>query len=476
MRDVLSALTRTQLISDDNCAHAGCSPLAQLLIVVLVGWGCGSPLRSNELGSHNETTGSVASSLRSPVPDSALSVTEVKERKDRIRAFFQERVARMSIVTTTMTDSGQVIDWIPQRKDHPAPPPILAPTSSDAAEEMAKIPGTPLSVQTEVQAQPWAQGPAGTVPVVRFDVEGFLSSIKDEDMPATPEAALQLLNPDSQPTSRDSGGINFYHATWHRSGINFGTGGFINIWNANEVYADDESRVDLVVRRNNQRIVAGTRQYPWSHRSVPHFFVFYATNDNKTGDWIGGWNTEVDGWQQVSQTVAPHMLFTNFSTIGGTQYDCDFQIQLYQGNWWILAAGQWAGYYPKCRYGDTSADCTTGGYLFSLYYGLQYLADSISWRGTVRNGWANVTPTGPTPADMGSGRFAAEGWHRAAYIRRIYTVNTPTTYFFWDNATSPWATDSTCYSVTPAYFRSSDDMWRNWFYFGGPGANAAGCL
>jgi len=45
-------------------------------------------------------------------PPETISDAELRERQDRIRKYFEERRQRRKIVATTVTDSGQIIDWI----------------------------------------------------------------------------------------------------------------------------------------------------------------------------------------------------------------------------------------------------------------------------------------------------------------------------------------------------------------------------
>ena len=54
-----------------------------------------------------------ARTIPPPEQDAAwVSGEELKGRRDRLRAYFAKRRARLHVVDTTVTDSGQVIDWI----------------------------------------------------------------------------------------------------------------------------------------------------------------------------------------------------------------------------------------------------------------------------------------------------------------------------------------------------------------------------
>ena len=71
-----------------------------------------------------------------------------------------------------------------------------------------------LSGRTEVQTQRQAQGPTGTVPVVRFDVEAYLDYVK-----IPPENPLDVLEklPVPAPAANDR-----YYAVWRRFGTFYG--------------------------------------------------------------------------------------------------------------------------------------------------------------------------------------------------------------------------------------------------------------
>ena len=110
------------------------------------------------------------------MPSPAELAAELRDRQDRVRAFFVERLARLDIQETTRTRSGNVVDWLPKRELSSPPPPPRPPRQLEEGEAYAK---------TELQAQPEARGPAGTVPKIRFDVESYLKWIGD-DVPMQP--------------------------------------------------------------------------------------------------------------------------------------------------------------------------------------------------------------------------------------------------------------------------------------------------
>ena len=408
----------------------------------------------------------------SPTPP--LSEAERQRRSDRIRSHFRERAAQKAVVATTRTKSGQNIDWI--RPETQLPPdqklaiaPLLArvriPTGYTAKTLRYEKPpiGVEQLAKTELQSQPEARGPKGTVPVVRFDVETYLST--ERDLPENPADVLKKIPPPS-PASN-----NRYYGVWQRFDTFFGTSGRINIWDTAGPNAGETSIAQTAVIRGSpmQAIEAGKIELKsLNGDDLPHFFTYFRTNGAASGDWVGGYNTLVKGWIQVSPSVAPGMSLASWdSTVDGNQYSLDLEVRLWNGNWWIRAAGEWAGYYPACNGGGGSLPCS-GATLFSAA-GIRDKADRLDWFGEIFDSSAPK----PTTTDMGSGRFAAEGWARSAYFRNLTFYWQPATYWWWDSG-SPSATDAACYSVNGPFY-SQVDAWHNWFYFGGPGKDDQGC-
>jgi hypothetical protein len=408
-----------------------------------------------------------------PPATSALTAAEKQRRSERIRTYFQERTRQRAVIATTRTGSGQIIDWIrpesqlpPGQKLSPAPQAARANKPSQYTTKVStyvKAPGVERLAKTEIQAQPRARGPRGTVPVVRFDVDSYLKN--ERDLPERPEDVLKKAPPPSPDAN------NRYYGVWQRFDTFFGTSGRINIWDTAGPNSGETSIAQTAVIRGNpmQAIEAGKiESSPLNGDDLPHFFTYFRTNGQASGDWVGGYNTQVKGWIQVSSSVAPGMSLASWdSTVGGNQYSLDLEVRLWNGNWWIRAAGEWVGYYPLCNGGGGFSPCS-GATLFSET-GIRDKADRLDWYGEV---FDSSAPT-PTTTDMGSGRFASEAWAKSAYFRNLTFYWQSATYWWWDSG-APTATDSACYSVSGPFF-SQADAWHNWFYYGGPGKDAQGC-
>jgi hypothetical protein len=421
---------------------------------------------------------------KSKIPVSEeLSSAEYDKRRLRIIEFFSQRREQMrpNVVATTKTKSGQTIDWIRPESQVPggklATPPsedfdeVTQPKSdldnpyldTDLPKALQERSRRDESAQTELQLDRSAMGPKGTVPVVRFDVESYLK----EHPTYLPKDPIEILTkvPPPAPASNDR-----YYAVWQRFGDVFGSIGRINIWNTTGPVGGETSIAQVAVIRGRpmQAIEAGKIEHSaFAPSKRPVFFTYFRTNGSASGDWIAGYNALVDGWIQVSSSVAPGMSLVPWeSRTDGSQFSLDVEVRLWEGNWWVKAAGEWAGYYPYCK-GGGARPCAQGT-LFSTA-GIRDMANRLDWYGEIFDESAPAS----TSTDMGSGAFANQRWRKAAYFRNLLFTWAPTKVWWW-NAGSISTTDPACYSADGPYY-SSDPNWRNWFYYGGPGKEAAGC-
>jgi Neprosin len=416
-----------------------------------------------------------------------LSEAQVQERRERIRRFFQERLHRRQIVATTVTPSGQTIDWI--RPVSQTPDGILAQPPEDATPDadpgittlpQSKPPAAATQMegraQTEVQLYPSVRGPAGTVPVVRFDVEKYLASVKvppDDPreifMKKRPPTTLRSRSKELPPPAPESN--DRYYVNWRTYRTNYGSAGYINIWDVyGPVPTNETSIAQALVSGGTpvQTVEAGKIELQTLNGDTnPHFFTWYTTNDYAQGDWVGGYNALYDGWIQVSSSVAPGMSLAPWRSFpGGSQYTLDVEVRLDQGDWWVKAAGQWVGYYPYCKSGDAKP-CDQGT-LFSAN-GIRDSASKFDWYGEVYD----ISAPAPTSTDMGSGKFASAGYSQAAYFRNLQYYDSPETSTYLSSGSLD-VTDADCYSGNGPFYGTSAG-WRNWFYYGGPGKQASGC-
>ncbi|RKH38712.1 hypothetical protein [Corallococcus sicarius] len=131
-------------------------PLWGVTLLPLLLSGCGS-----QEAPASEAAG-VAPSGDSTVRASApLTEEELELRRERIRAYLRARLARLNIVATTRTDSGQVIDWVPAPRDVPERPPSPEERMPEGTRPLPDVPGPEdqdVPVQTELQLQAGRHG------------------------------------------------------------------------------------------------------------------------------------------------------------------------------------------------------------------------------------------------------------------------------------------------------------------------------
>jgi hypothetical protein len=387
------------------------------------------------------------------------------DRREMLRQHLAKRRARLEIVASTATDSGQAIDWIRRDSQVPhgrvaAPPPFQGNEADLAGDESsANVAGDQLAA-FELAHQQHARGPEGTVPVLRRDVDAVLDNVdppeKMDDFLSKYGRADWRGGPKAEPNSFAVPGAAAHEYAYSAQYVdNYGGHGNINVWNP---WVYDRAEFSLgqvaVVRENGggakQTIEAGWQDYRNLYGDYsPHFFIFFTTNGYaRQADNLGGYNRDVDGFVQYSSTVFPGARITAASSFGGSQYSTHFRVQLYAGNWWIRMNNEWVGYYPARLFATN---------------GLRYKADKISWYGEI----VDLDDGFPTFTDMGSGGFADRGFGYAAYMRNVVYYDDASGYTYDYDPDTSYATEEDCYTIE-THFRSRGS-WGSYFYWGGPG-------
>jgi hypothetical protein len=414
------------------------------------------------------------------------------EKRQQLKEYFQERRRQLQVVATTVTDSGQIIDWIHPEVQLPegvvtvATPPPSHVTQHHETIVTANPTASPANVTQndivspeaffELHTQPHAWGPEGTVPVLRGDT--IVSLLRDDDLPESIDDFLSKYgNKHDIPTRHHS---NKKHGdgtstTGHRRHLqsaavhkyvtteqavsNFGGEGYINTWDP-FVWENGEfslAQVAVAAEASTiQTVECGWQVFSGLYGdSYPHLFTFYTTNGYTTeANNLGGYNLAVSGFVQVSTTIFPGARITGsipLSSYGGSQYSMPIKVQLFNNNWWVNVFGQWIGYYPAQLYAIESGGLATG-------------STFINWYGEI----VDVTDGKATETWMGSGNFASEGFGYAAYMRNIKTYRTDCNCAANYSPQYYGVTNSKCYSYAPSF--NSGTTWGSYFFFGGPGA------
>jgi len=176
-----------------------------------------------------------------------------------------------------------------------------------------------------------------------------------------------------------------------------------------------------------------------------HLFTYFTADDYQT---TGCYNLSCGAFVQTSSSFAPGMALGSVSVIGGPQYIMELAVWHTGGRWWIY-------------YNGTAGTNTIGYYPDSLFRSgaLTHNATEIDYGG-------ETVGTTSFP-QMGSGRFAAEGWQHAAYQRTI-GYYPPTGGAMVNGNLTPSASWPGCYTAEVVLYAPS---WSETLWYGGPGGS-----
>jgi hypothetical protein len=381
-------------------------------------------------------------------PSAAETDRTAAGQLEEIRQYLRDRYARRDVVARTTTAGGQQLDWIPaesQTADGKIAEPPPAAEDGGATGDPTRRARTVPSDLGDVTPPP------GTVPVLRKPVDQLRPTGTLQDWLAKGPRAKQVPPPDAlaSPAADDP---HKYAHVWQAVTC-FGTEGTINTWRPYVEWSNEFSLGQLWLVRGSgtgrQTVEVGAQTYyDLYHDWEPHLFIFYTTNGyTGSGDGIGGYNTDVDGWVQVSTSVYPGMRLAD-SIDGGDQYDLTLKVQLFAGNWWVRVGAEWMGYYPGGLYNAS---------------GLAFQADTVDWGGEIVD---TLDHPEPTSTWMGSGRFPATGWQHAAYMRNL-SYQSDLFGSLLPMQGFPSVTNPLSYDLAADF--SGTTSWGSNFFWGGPG-------
>ncbi|KFK37237.1 hypothetical protein AALP_AA4G231700 [Arabis alpina] len=286
--------------------------------------------------------------------------------------------------------------------------------------------------------------PENTIPIRRIKKEDILRAKSIENFgkktpPSTPEV------PSSDPIFHHE-----YAYTGVKGGKIFGTKASINIWKP-EVAPNEFSLAQtwLVsgVGLSRNTIEAGWQVYPQIYGdNNPRLFVYWTTDGyQKTGCY----NLCNGSFIQTNNQYTVGGSYSTVSQYDGAQLNLNLLIWKDQktGNWWLkINDNDIMGYWP--------------GSLFNI---LGDGATDVQWGGEVYV----HSSEGHTTTDMGSGRFADEGYKKASYIKNLMVVDGSNNLREPEGLYSS-ADDDNCYNVKTGI---SGTTFGSHFYYGGPGQN-----
>ncbi|KAG0517161.1 hypothetical protein BDA96_09G064300 [Sorghum bicolor] len=390
--------------------------------------------------------------------------------EEELRGFrsITARLARLrdASVKTIQSPDGDVIDCVPAhlqpafehpklRGQKPESEPAERPRSSsgsfsDAADRGDDGDDDPLP---QVWRRSGESCPDGTVPVRRTTEDDVLRASSSSATRFGMKARGGVF------ARRDSTGGGHEHAVGYVTGGQFyGAKASLNVWPAQVASPAEFSLSQIWVisgafGHDLNTIEAGWQVSPQLYGdNSPRFFTYWTDDAYKE---TGCYNLHCSGFVQTSSRVAIGAAISPISTYAGRQFDITVLIwkDPRRGHWWLQlgsggSAGGLVGYWPS-----------------ALFTHLGSRADMVQFGGEV----VNARPAGAphTPTQMGSGRFPAEGYARAAYFRNVQVVD-------WDNSLVPaaglrlLADRPGCYDIAGG----SGGAWGTYFYYGGPGRNA----
>lgn len=314
--------------------------------------------------------------------------------------------------------------------------PHLAATQTDAKQTVDKF-------GNSVDCKP------GTVPMRRITLEE-LSRFKNLQhfFQKGPDGAGQ---PPSQRANLQNAAAAMTHKYAHayQTVTNFGGSSDLNLWrpyvNTAKGQVFSLSQHWYVSRPGGvtQTVEAGWQNYPQKYGSQNSVLFIYATAD---GYKTGCYNLDCPGFVQTNSSIRVGGGFSQYSTIGGTQYSIKLSYRLFSGNWWLAVNGVWLGYYPGKMFGGK---------------GMSLAASTIDFGGETVG--SNSFPP------MGSGNFASAGFARAAFQKNIFYYANSAGASYWANLIAAQPSPN-CYRDDVR--NNAGGSWNSYFYYGGPGGTA----
>ncbi|KAI8543726.1 hypothetical protein RHMOL_Rhmol08G0241000 [Rhododendron molle] len=181
--------------------------------------------------------------------------------------------------------------------------------------------------------------------------------------------------------------------------------------------------------------------------NYPRFFTYWTTDAYQA---TGCYNLLCSGFVQTNNKIAIGAAISPRSSYNGRQFDIGIMVwkDPKHGHWWLqFGSGLLVGYWPNL-----------------LFSHLRTHASMIQFGGEI----VNTGSSGyHTSTQMGSGSFADDGFRKASYFRNLQVVD-------WDNNLLPMsnlhllADHPNCYDIKAG----RNNVWGDYFYYGGPGKNA----
>jgi hypothetical protein len=393
-----------------------------------------------------------------------------EEREAEVAAHLERSYfSRFKVAQTTRGPFGEVVDWVDPHEldplfDERKPPSDDADAPSEIPREAMPEPAPERRVAEDkdlyaLWSDPAVRGPEGTVPMMRPNFSAYV------DGSSGAETLDQFLKMIEKSAPQPAGQQRLYALKWHNT-TNIGTQGWIAFTNPSSVSASGGtfslSQLGVMCPGPNEAttretIEYGVQEFPTKYGdSNLHLFTFFTeTGYQSSGDYLGGYNTDVAGFVPTG-TFPPGAVVPDPP---GAYGERRFRAVLSGGAWWIqdwvsASSNQWLGYYPI---GPSAID-------------FDYIVNGacrIAWYGEV----FDPTETDWTAANLGNGTF---GRNNGSLHFRELIIERSSGGNLWFNGTNNGPTDTNCYDQSNL-FTSSTSGWQVWFRYGGPGGDNTGC-
>ncbi|CAL0331525.1 unnamed protein product [Lupinus luteus] len=348
-------------------------------------------------------------------------------------------------IKTIQSPDGDIIDCVvshlqpafdhPQLKGHKPLDPPERPKDHSQIEEFGE------------NFQLWSLSgescPEGTIPIRRATEQDMLRA----------SSVSRFGRKVRRGVRRDTNSNGHEHAVGYVSGQQYyGAKASINVWAPKVANQYEFSLSQMWVISGSfgddlNTIEAGWQVSPELYGdNYPRFFTYWTSDAYQA---TGCYNLLCSGFVQTNNRIAIGAAISPTSSYAAGQFDISLLIwkDPKHGNWWLeFGSGILVGYWPSF-----------------LFTHLRDHASMVQFGGEI----VNSRQTGShTSTQMGSGHFAREGFGKASYFRNMQVVD-------WDNNLVPLsnlkvlADHSNCYDIQGGI----NNVWGNYFYYGGPGRN-----
>jgi hypothetical protein len=409
-----------------------------------------------------ESLSAFVESIKSEKPTSFLAKAESKVADEVVFSDMQTHILSLyektEALSSFMDESGAIYDCIPVEQqpslkglkgrvpvapDAPQHEAVGGPKAKD--EDILAV--SPLRLEKKDQFGNVMHCPNGAIPMRRVTMEDLtrFATLRDffRKGPRGAGRPPRANEPATVPATH-----RWAHAFQNVS--NGGGSSYLSIWcppiGANQIFSLCQHWYVGGSGAKLQTLECGWQVYPALYGDAkPHLFTYWTADDYNT---TGCYNLTCKAFVQTSNIIAPGMAVGPCSVIGGSQYIMQLTFWHTGGRWWLY-------------YNGTSGSNAIGYYPDSLFKG-GALAGNAS---EIDFGGETVGTTTFPP--MGSGRFANEGWQKAAFMRSIGYYK-PTGGALVNASLTPSQAWPKCYTAKVEMLGSP---WSETLWYGGPGGS-----